>query len=69
MKNHSRKNSRNGRGVTVKIAAEILGVSINTLRNWDKSGKLRARREKNGYRYYQIRDLERFAKEHNLRRK
>jgi len=50
------------RGITVKAAAEVLGVSAATLRNWDKKGKLLARRDThNGYRYYDISELERFA--------
>jgi len=50
------------KGVTIQIASEVLRVSINTLRNWDKKGTLRARRGRNGYRYYHIRDLEAFKK-------
>lgn len=39
--------------LTVKQAAEFLGVSPDTLRNWDESGKLRAiRHPVNGYRLY-----------------
>jgi len=39
--------------LTVKAAAELLGVSEQTLRRWDKAGKLRARRHPmNGYRLY-----------------
>lgn len=57
------------KGVTIKIAAEILGVSVNTLRKWDDEGILRAKRKKNGYRYYSIRELEKFAETHKLRRK
>jgi DNA-binding transcriptional MerR regulator len=52
------------KGVTIQIAAEVLKVSVNTLRNWDKSGKLKARRAKNGYRYYHIRELEVFKQKH-----
>jgi len=57
------------KGVTIKIAAEILGVSVNTLRTWDKEGVFRAKRKENGYRYYSIRELEKFANIHKLRRK
>lgn len=39
--------------LTIKAAAELLGVSEQTLRRWDKAGKLRARRHPmNGYRLY-----------------
>lgn len=40
-------------------AAEFLGVSTATLRNWDRSGKLKPRRHPhNGYRIYLHEDLE-----------
>lgn len=54
--------------VTIKSAAEILGVSVETLRNWDKKGKLVAKRDKNGYRIYKISELESFAKKNGLKR-
>ena len=39
--------------LTIKKAAELLGVSEQTLRRWDKQGKLRAARHPmNGYRMY-----------------
>lgn len=39
-------------------AAEFLGVSAATLRNWDRSGKLKPRRHpQNGYRIYLHEDL------------
>ena len=39
--------------LTIKEAAEFLGVSQNTLRNWGKSGKLKERQHPvNGYRLY-----------------
>ena len=38
---------------TIKKAAEYLGVSIETLRRWDKIGKFKAKRHPiNGYRIY-----------------
>ena len=44
---------------TVGEAAEYLGVSRATLRNWDKAGKLKPRRHpQNGYRIYLHGDLE-----------
>ena len=43
---------------TVSEAAEFLGVSTATLRNWDRNGKLKPRRHpKNGYRIYRHEDL------------
>jgi excisionase family DNA binding protein len=56
------------KGVTIKNAAEILGVAVGTLRKWDKDGFLRAHRAKNGYRLYKISDLEDFAKKQGLTR-
>src|SRR5687768_3487929 len=45
--------------LTVSGAAEFLGVSRATLRNWDRSGKLKPRRHpQNGYRIYLHEDLE-----------
>ena len=44
---------------SIKEAAEILGVSTLTLRNWDKSGKFRAQRHPmNNYRVYKLSALE-----------
>ncbi len=42
-------------------AAKILNVSTQTLRNWEKSGKLRAERSAGKQRYYILQDLQRFA--------
>ena len=45
--------------LTVGQAASFLGVSTATLRNWDRSGKLKPRRHpQNGYRIYLHEDLE-----------
>lgn len=39
--------------LTINQAANLLNVSIDTLRRWDKKGKLKAvRRKEDGYRYY-----------------
>ena len=44
--------------LNVGEAAAFLGVSASTLRNWDKSGKLTARRHPvNGYRCYKKSEL------------
>jgi len=44
---------------SIKEAAEILGVSPLTLRNWDKSGKFPAHRHPmNNYRVYKLSSLE-----------
>ena len=45
--------------LTIKEAAEFVGVTAETLRNWDRSGKLvPARHPVNGYRLYRRKDLE-----------
>jgi excisionase family DNA binding protein len=45
--------------ITIKQASKILGVSPLTLRNWDKTGRLKAHRHPmNNYRVYKIEDLE-----------
>ena len=39
--------------LTITEAANLLGVSVSTLRNWDRRGKLTPRRHPiNGYRIY-----------------
>ena len=39
--------------INIGEASKIMGVSIDTLRRWDKSGKLTAQRNTGvGYRYY-----------------
>lgn len=44
--------------LTIKVAAELLGVCEMTLRRWDAAGKFRARRHPiNGYRLYRRDDL------------
>lgn len=48
--------------LTITEAAKILGVSLDTLRRWDKSGKLVAIRKEGGtHRYYREKDLEIFS--------
>jgi excisionase family DNA binding protein len=45
--------------LTVGEAAELLGVSASTIRNWDRSGKLKAiRHPVNNYRLYDRYELE-----------
>ncbi|MDO8516171.1 MAG: helix-turn-helix domain-containing protein [bacterium] len=47
---------------TIGQAAQYLGVSLNTLRRWDESGKLVAIKKEGGtHRYYREKDLEIFA--------
>ena len=45
--------------LTIKEAAEFLGISPSTLRNWEKQGKLSTHRNPvNSYRLYRKKDLE-----------
>lgn len=45
--------------ITIKDASNILGMSRITLRNWDKSGKLKAHRHPfNNYRIYKLEEVE-----------
>lgn len=47
------------RYLTIKEAAEYLGVTPLTLRNWDKKGKLSpTRHPMNNYRVYDKKDLD-----------
>lgn len=47
--------------ISIKKAADILGVTPLTLRNWDRDGKLKAMRHPlNNYRVYKRQDIENF---------
>lgn len=53
--------------VTIGEAAKLLNVSIQTIRRWDKSGKLKATRHPmNNFRLYELEDLQRIAKQLGL---
>lgn len=48
-----------GSFLTVSEAAALLGVSASTIRNWDRSGKVRAiRHPVNNYRLYDRYELQ-----------
>lgn len=50
--------------VTITEAAEFLGVSPNTIRNWDRSGKIPVHRSPmSGYRLFLKADLEELLKQ------
>lgn len=50
--------------LTIKEAADFLGVSTATLRNWDRAGKLVPHRHPiNRYRLYKKSDLEHLLEE------
>ena len=60
---HHIKIPRPVRYLTVKEAADLLEVTPLTLRNWDKSGKLKALRNPiNNYRVYKPEDIEFFLR-------
>ena len=49
--------------LTVREAAEYLGVSPNTIRNWGRDGKIKEHRHPiNNYRLFKAVDLERILK-------
>jgi DNA (cytosine-5)-methyltransferase 1 len=49
--------------LTIKEASDFLGLSAQTLRNWEKNGKLKTfRHPSNGYRLYPIPLLEKILK-------
>jgi transposase len=47
--------------IRIKEAAEILKVSAETLRNWEKSGKLMPERSLGNQRYYSLATIQEFA--------
>jgi molybdopterin-binding protein len=49
-------------------AAELLGVSVDTLRRWTASGRLRVRRSAGGQRLVALADLRRLQSERRLKR-
>ena len=50
--------------LTIKEAAEFLGVSMNTLRNWGRDAKIAERRHAvNNYRLYKKSDLEKLLRQ------
>ena len=54
----------NKKYLTIKEAAEFLGVTTLTLRNWDKNGKFLAGRHPiSNYRIYKVGDIEALLEE------
>jgi len=48
--------------ITIGQVSKMIGVSVQTLRRWDKAGKLSPIREKKtGYRYYNKKDVENYS--------
>ena len=48
-------------------ASDYLGISMDTLRNWELNGLLRVKRKQNGYRFYTSDDVERLKLIRSLR--
>lgn len=46
--------------LSIGLAAQRLGVSIDTLRRWEKSGKFPSVRSAGGHRYFRSEDIENF---------
>lgn len=47
-----------GKNVRIGVAAEMLGVTVATLRKWEKTGELvPSRRSRSGTRYYSLEEL------------
>lgn len=57
------KQKNNKNLLRISEAAHFLGVSINTLRLWDKVGKLKALKSENKHRYYRKEELELFQQD------
>lgn len=53
--------------LTRKEAAELLGISVDALRNWEANGLLTVKRKSNGYRVYTEQDLQRLKIIRSLR--
>lgn len=62
------KKSRNGT-VRIGAAAEMLGVSPDTLRRWSETGKLRTRRSRGGQRLVSLEDVRRLSTARRARTK
>lgn len=43
---------------SIKEAAKLTGVSVSTLRNWERSGLIKPKRKDNNYRAFDFKDLE-----------
>lgn len=53
------------RYVTIQKVAESAGVTVETVRRWDREGKLRPQgRNHRGWRYYLFTDVQQLLKDH-----
>ena len=62
-----RRAERRDESIRVGEAAELLGVSVDTLRRWTASGRLRVRRSAGGQRLVALADLRRLQEERRKR--
>ena len=63
MLRYAEKNTTLPKLLTIRQGAEILNVHVETLRRWDKSGKLKAIKvNERGDRRYKPEDLEKIMK-------
>lgn len=51
--------------ITVNHAAEILGVSVDTIRRWEKKGLIKATRSENNYRLFDLAELQRLQQKYS----
>ncbi len=64
------KHYKNTMFISLTEAATLLGVTTETLRNWDKSGKLQSHRDpKNNYRNYKLKEVQALINANNLEKK
>jgi molybdopterin-binding protein len=63
----SPKEPRNPAALRIGEAAEVLGVSLDTLRRWEASGKLRVRRSTGGQRLVSLAEVRRLQAERRER--
>ena len=54
------KEDKSGK-LSVGEAAKILGVSPQTVRNWEKAGRISSQRSPGGWRYYDLSEVQRVA--------
>lgn len=52
--------------LSIKEASEFLGVSIDTLRRWERIGKITSLRTEGGHRRYEKKELIKFKKDDSL---
>ena len=46
--------------IRIKKAAEFLGVSVDTIRRWEKKGEIQSVRSNGGHRLFHLSDLEHY---------